>query len=313
MAKLKIIVVGAGHLGTYHARKAVACEDATLLGIVDIDAARRDKLAQSLPYEIETADTLDAFLGRADAAVIATPTVSHCDVASRALKHGMHVLVEKPMTSDSAEALQLLALARHVGRIVQVGHTERFNPAVAAALQLIEQPRYIVAERLGPFTGRSMDVDVVLDLMIHDLDIVAAVVQAELTEVRAIGVPVLSNEVDMASARLQFADGTVAQLSAGRASLEQSRKIRFFTAQRYVSVDCQTREVKSVRRLPADDGSSWPQIVGEPVHVPEGDALQLQMQDFVQAIKLGRAPRVGGSAGLHALRLAEAVKSAMKT
>ncbi len=308
MSKVRVVVVGAGHLGTYHLQKMAADPLATLLGVVDIDAAKRDKAAQT--HEIRAAAELAAFKGQVDAVVIAAPTLHHAQLAEEAMAMGCHLLIEKPITATVAEAERLIALAKERQVMLQVGHTERFNPAIAAALQIADRPRYIIAERLGPFSGRSTDVDVVLDLMIHDLDIVATLIASPLVEARAIGVPIITQATDMAAARLQFADGAVAQLSAGRASLEPSRKLRLFTVERYVSIDCAKREVKSVRRMPAN-GSPWPQIAGEPVDVPPGDALALQDHDFLQAIIDHRAPRVDGAAGLRALALAEAVKQAM--
>jgi predicted dehydrogenase len=307
---VRTIVVGAGHLGTYHLQKLAAEPRAELVGVVEIDGSR---LAQkAAEYGIEGADTLEAFAGRADAAIIATPTVTHRSLASGAVAHGMHVLVEKPIAGTVAEAEAIIAAAREHGRLVQVGHTERFNPAVSAAIAVADRPRYIVAERLGPFSGRSTDVDVILDLMIHDLDIVASLISSPPAEIRAVGVPVLTQAVDMCAARLEFEDGAVAQLSAGRASLEPARKIRLFTLQRYLSIDCATRDVKSVRRLPPEPGSEWPQIVGEPIDVPEGDALELQDRDFIACVQEGRTPRVDGEAGLRALRLAVAIKEALR-
>ncbi len=305
----KIIVVGAGHLGTYHLQKMRADGDARLVGVVELDAVKRAKA--STDFDVPGFATLDAVDIPVDGAVIATTTSTHRALGIAALARGWHVLIEKPIAATAADGAALVEAAAASGRLLQVGHTERFNPAIDAALRVVDQPGYIVCERLGRFSGRSTDVDVVLDLMIHDLDIVATLVHAPLVEVRAIGVPVLTGAVDMAAARLAFADGTVAQLSAGRASLEPARKIRLFTRQRYVSIDCATRQVKSVRRLPADPQSPWPQITGEPIDVPEGDALALQDHDFVRCIIEGRPPRVDGAAGLRALQLAEAVKQAM--
>jgi predicted dehydrogenase len=305
----RVVVVGAGHLGTYHLEKLAASQRADLVGVVDVSTDTRERAAER--FGIRAAADIEAFAGACDAAIIATPTTTHLEVASRALELGWHVLVEKPIAATVDEARELVDLATRVGRIVQVGHVERFNPAVAAALGIADRPRYIVAERLGRFSGRSTDVDVVLDLMIHDLDIVGALVNAPLAEIRAVGVPVMTQEIDMASARLAFADGTVAQLSAGRASLEPSRKLRIFTTQRYVSIDCAKREVKSVRRLPPDPSSPWPQITGELLDVPPGDPLSLQDEDFITCIREGRRPRVDGQAGLRALELAQAIKEAM--
>jgi predicted dehydrogenase len=310
MSRVRVVVVGAGHLGTYHLQKMAADGSAELIGAVDVDPAKRDKAAAN--FKVQVAASLEDFSGQLDAVVVATPTAHHLEVASQALELGCHVLIEKPIAARPEDGRRLVELARARGRILQVGHTERFNPAIAAALKIADRPRYIQAERLGPFSGRSTDVDVILDLMIHDLDIVATLIPSALVEVRAIGVPILTAETDMAAARLQFADGAVAQLSAGRASLEPSRKIRLFTVERYVSIDCAKREVKSVRRLPPTDPKSpWPQIAGELVEVPAGDALALQDHDFLEAILQGRRPRVDGEAGLRALELAAAVEDAL--
>jgi predicted dehydrogenase len=307
MDRVRVVVVGVGHLGTYHLQKVVADDRATLVGIVDTDRSRRERVAAE--YGVPGVENV-AEVEAADAVIVAAPTTAHRQLTEAALERGFHVLVEKPLAATAAEASELAALATESGRWLQVGHNERFNPAVDAALRVADRPRYIVTERLGPFSGRSTDVDVILDLMIHDLDIVASLVEAPLVEVRAVGVPVITSDVDMAAARLQFADGTVAQLSAGRASMEPARKIRLFTVERYVSIDCSTREVKSVRRLPAQN-SEWPQIAGEPVEVSDGDALALQDGDFFSCILEGRPPRVDGAAGARALELAEAVRDAL--
>ena len=262
----RIVVVGAGHLGTYHAQKLAADPQAQLVGIVDVDPQRAAALGHV--HGVPASASLGTFSRDADAAVIATPTLTHGEVSAHALELGWHILVEKPLAHDTHAAEKIVALARARQRILQVGHTERFNPAIAAALAITDRPRYITAERLGRFSGRSTDVDVVLDLMIHDLDIVAHLVKSPIHEIRAVGIPVLTDAVDMASARLAFANGTVAQLSAGRALLEPSRKLRLFTVERYVSIDCAKGEVKSVRRHPAQKPGDWPEIVGEPVNVP---------------------------------------------
>jgi len=308
--KPRIIIVGAGHLGTYHLQKISEDGEAQLVGVVDSSPEHRVDAARA--FGVPTGTRLDEFAGKADAAIIAAPTVAHYELALAALHAKMHVLIEKPIARTTQQAREIIEAARLSGLLVQVGHSERFNPAVAAALAIADRPRYIVTERLGRFSERSTDVDVILDLMIHDLDIVASLIPSPLAEVRASGMPVLTNEIDMAAARLEFEDGAVAQLAAGRASLEPARKIRLFTLERYVSIDCAKREVKSVRRLPPEPGSIWPQITGEPIEVPPGDALQAQDHDFVECVATGRRPRVDGEAGLRALELAEAVKGALK-
>jgi predicted dehydrogenase len=308
----KIVLVGVGHLGTYHLEKLMALctsNEVQIAAVVDVDPERLAKAAARCKSAAFA--SLDDVNVHADAAIVATPTPTHVDVALKAMQRGWHVLVEKPLASTSQEAQQLVEAAQQHGLVLQVGHSERFNPAVEAVMKMLDNPRYIVAERLGPFTGRSTETDVVLDLMIHDLDIVASLVPAALTEVRAIGVPVITEAVDMAAARLAFADGTVAQLSAGRASLEPSRKIRFFTQERYVSVDCATQQVKSIRRLAPAKPGEHPQITGEPVEINGSDALMAQLASFVRCITEGSTPRVDGAAGVRALKLAEAVREAL--
>lgn len=309
----RVVLVGFGHLGRYHAEKLAALDAEGLVefaGIVEIDAGRRRDATAN--YDVPTWSDLAEADSNVTGAIIAAPTRLHAALATQAIQRGWGVLVEKPLCTTVAEGRTLVALADRQGVLLQVGHSERFNPAITAALRIADRPRFIVGERLGPFTGRSTDVDVVLDLMIHDLDVVAALIPAALTEVRAIGVPVLTQSIDMASARLQFADGSVAQLAAGRASLEPSRKLRLFTVERYVSIDCVAREVKSVRRLPAEPGAEWPQVVGEPVEVPAGDNLLLQDRSFVEALAGLHPPVVDGHVGLRALEFAEAIKAALQ-
>jgi predicted dehydrogenase len=337
---VRVVVVGAGHLGRYHLEKFQAHPQARLVGVVDTDSVAREQAMQR--FGIRGGTCAADFAAQADAAIVATPTASHLAVGSDCLHLGLHVLMEKPLAATAAQAQTLVQLAKAQGRILQVGHVERFNPAVVAALQVAQNPRYIVAERLGVFSGRSAEVDVVLDLMVHDLEIVAALTPAALTEVRAVGMAVMTQGIDMAAARLAFADGTVAQLSAGRTSLEASRKLRLFSDTCYVSVDCITRQVKCVRRglgpedatAPApgapsnapsealgpagaaDPASPAPQrllqISGETLKVPPGDPLALQAAAFIEAVQQRSPPRVDGAAGLRAVCLAEAVHAAMQ-
>lgn len=308
MVPVPVVVVGAGHLGTYHLQKMHNDALAELVGVVDLDENKRSRAEEN--FLVPSADSLSAFEGKAEAAIIAAPTVHHTALAREAFSYGMHVLVEKPIAVTATEGRELIHAARQAERCLQVGHVERFNPAVAASLPLLKNPGYIVAERLGPFTGRSTDIDVVLDLMIHDLDIVGALVDSPLREARAVGVPMFTAETDMAAARLEFESGAVAQLSASRGSLEPSRKIRAFTKDRYLSIDCQSREVKSVRREAGSSGKMM-QLAGEPVDVPAGDALANQDHEFLRCIRESRRPTVDGEAGVRALELAEAVSAAL--
>ncbi len=311
MSTVKVAIVGAGHLGTYHLQKMLADPKAQVVGVVEPNLEKRDRASHT--YNVPTYANIREIADTVDAAVIAAPTPLHYSLTKEALQRGWHVLVEKPLTTHAKDAEELVSLARQKKRILQVGHVERYNPAIAAALNVVDEPLYIISERLGPFSGRSGDVDVVLDLMIHDLDIVATLIPSELSEVRAIGVPVLTNAIDMAAVRLQFKNGAVAQLSAGRASLEPSRKIRLFTRQRYVSIDCAKGEVHSVRRLAPEPGQSWPQLAGEPIEVEQADALARQDSDFLNVIRTGATPRVDGVAGWRAVQLAEEIKKVLQT
>jgi predicted dehydrogenase len=312
MTRVRVVLLGAGHLGSYHLQKILADDMAELVAVVEPDAGRahaaRQKLAACAPHCPVVAD-VQQVQSAADAAIIATPTTSHLALSALCFARGWHVLVEKPMAPTAAEGARMIAMAAHHQRLLQVGHLERFNPAVQAALQVAGTPRYVVAERLSPFSGRATDVDVVLDLMIHDLDLLAAFVSAPLTEVRAVGVPVLTDSVDMATARLMFANGTVAQLSAGRTSLRSSRKLRLFSASGYISVDCMARTAQAVHKKNTPGGTT--EISGEQLVVANTDALASQDHAFFSAILNGTTPIVDGAAGLYALQLAEAVIAAM--
>jgi predicted dehydrogenase len=316
VGKVRVVIVGTGHLGSYHIDKMLACTGAILVGLVEPNAARAAAALTRIqrangPTPMPVAATVAAFSQAADAAIIATPTTSHLEVAKACFAKGWHVLVEKPLAQSALAAQSLVQAGADAHRLIQVGHLERFNPAVVVALAQAGIPRYIVAERLGAFTGRATDVDVVLDLMIHDLDLVAAHVGAQLVEARAVGVPVLTDTIDMAAARLTFANGTVAQFSAGRTSIKPSRKLRLFTQSGYTSVDCMARTVQVVRRQPPAHEGDFAQISGEQLQVPPGDALAAQDDAFIQAVRGGTTPLVDGEAGLRAVVLAEAVKLAM--
>jgi predicted dehydrogenase len=308
----RVAVIGAGRLGGFHLDKLAALTRdglATLTAVIETDAKRRAEAAER--WRIKAAARLEDLDTPVDAVVIATPTEHHVPLALAALGRGCDVLVEKPLAKSVAVAEPVVRAAKAAGLILQVGHCERFNPAFVAAQPLIRAPGYIASERLGRFCGRGTDDDVVLDLMIHDLDLVAALVPATLVEVRAIGVPVLTQKIDMAQARLAFDNGVVAQLSAGRVSLEPVRKLRVFTPERYLSIDCLNNEVKSIKRESSDDTNA-PSIAFEPVAVERTDALLCQDRAFVRAVRERSTPLVDGEAALAALRLAEAVLHGMQ-
>lgn len=308
---LKMAVIGVGHLGRWHAQKVRQIPGAELVGLCEPNADRAAEMAKefSLACVREVAQ-----LPPIDAAVIATPTSQHAEIAASLMRRGVHVLVEKPVVKTEADAQLLATIAKDFPQVVvQVGHIERFNPGVVAAQRVFDRPWYMVAERLGPFKPRSLDVDVIDDLMIHDLDLALAWMGGEVTDVRAVGMSVMTHLVDMANARIEFASGAVAQLTASRASLESSRKLRLFTEERYLSLDLEKKEAKSVRRLKAAEPGGWPEIEGEPMEVENHDALLMEVQAFVEACVTKTTPKVTLEDGLRAVRLAWLVKEKMRT
>ncbi len=300
---LRVAVVGVGYLGRHHARILAALEGVALVGVVDKDADRA--------AEIAGAHGTSAFaraedLPEVDAVTVAVPTESHAEAATPFLERGVSVLVEKPLTRTLEEADALIAAAARGGALLAVGHTERFNPAVAAALPHISSPGFVEVHRLGTFPERSLDIDVVFDLMIHDIDVLLATVGSEVASIDAVGVPVLTPRVDIANARLRFESGCIANLTASRISRERVRKVRFFQPQSYLSIDYASQEAEWYR-LRTDQAP--PQIEGGRLVIERDEPLRLELADFVGAIRSGGAPRVTGLAGRRALALAHRITS----
>lgn len=304
---MRAVVVGVGHLGKHHARILASLPGVTLAGVVDTDAERASQVAA----ERGTSAYADVAQvpGKIDVAVVAVPTESHARIAHWLLESGVHTLVEKPMTQTIAEADALIAAARSRGVILAVGHSERFNPAVVAARPHLTDPRFIEVHRLGQLPGRSLDIDVVLDLMIHDLDLILSLVPSEVDGVEAVGVPVLTPRIDIANARLRFANGCIANLTASRISREPVRKIRFFQQDAYVSIDTAAREVELWRLVPQPAGA--PTIGGGKLDVAGDEALKGELEDFLGAVRDGRAPAVTGQQGRAALALATRIVELM--
>ena len=303
---VRLAVVGVGHLGRHHARVLAAMPGAALVGVHDHHEGRAEQVAGAQGLQV-LADP-ERVAEAADAVVIATPTNAHAELATFFLERGRDVLVEKPIAATLAEADELVALARRRGRVLAVGHVERHNPAVGAALGTVVRPLFIEAHRLGVFTPRGLDVDVVLDLMIHDLQLVSAWVGEPVREIRAAGAPVLTPRLDIAQARIEFEGGCVANLTASRVSSERMRKLRVFSADVYCSVDMDGRTVEA-SRLWRDAGG--PRIEALRVPVPGGDSLELELADFVAAVRERREPLVNGEAARDALRLAGLVSEAI--
>lgn len=307
--RLRVAVVGVGHLGRHHARILSTLEGAQLVAVVDTNAERAAAAAASTGAPAR-ADFRE-IVGDVDAVTVAVPTELHREVALPFLERGVAVLVEKPMARSLAEADDLIAAARASGATLAVGHTERYNPAVAAVLPLVTSPRFIEVHRLGAFPERSLDIDVVFDLMIHDLDIILALVRSEVESIEAVGVPVLTAKYDIANARLRFASGCIANVTASRISKERVRKIRFFQPDAYISIDYAAQEVEGWR-LVRKDGAR-PAIEGGPLPVARDEPLRRELADFVQAVREKRPPLVDGDAGRRALELATRIAEKMES
>jgi predicted dehydrogenase len=303
---VRLAVVGVGHLGRHHARLAADLPGVALVGIHDHHEGRAEEVARERGLTVLAGP--EEVARRAEAVVIATPTSSHGSLSRFFLERGLDVLVEKPITGAVADASELVALARERRRVLGVGHVERYNPAVAAVLSRVPEPVFIEGHRLGLFAPRSLDVDVVLDLMIHDLQIVTDLVRRPVREIRAAGMPVVTGKIDIANARIEFEGGCVANLTASRVSAERMRKLRVFGRSIYCSVDMHAR---SVHAFALGDGSGPSRIVPVTVPVEEGDPLARELSDFVAAVRERRDPLVSGEVGRDALVLAERVREAI--
>jgi predicted dehydrogenase len=300
---LRVAVIGVGYLGRHHARILSALPGVDLVAVVDIDRPRAEQIAA----EHGTAALTDSreVLGRVDAVTIAVPTERHAAIALPFLTSGVSALIEKPMARSLEEADGMIAAARQADVTLAVGHTERFNPAVTTARPFLSDPRFIEVHRLGTFPERSLDIDVVFDLMIHDLDVVLSLVASEVESIDAVGVPVLTGKVDIANARLRFANGCIANVTASRISRDRVRRIRFFQPSAYVSIDYATQKVERWQLLRKDGG--LPAIQGGDVVVTNEEPLKLELADFVDAVTLRRPPGVTGEEGRRALELADAI------
>jgi predicted dehydrogenase len=304
--RLRVAVVGVGHLGRHHARILSGLPDVELVAVADSNSDRGREVAAAAGTRV-VADFRE-LLGQVDAVTIAVPTQSHAEVALPFLERGTAALVEKPLARSLAEADRMIAAADDSGATLAVGHTERHNPAVRTASALVCDPRFVEVHRLGAFTDRSLDIDVVFDLMIHDLDIVLSLVRAEVERIDAVGVPVLTSRIDIANARLRFANGCIANLTASRISRDQIRKIRFFQRDAYVSIDYAEQEVELYRLV---RGAEGPAIDGGRIAVERQEPLLSEIVDFVTAVQNGRQPAVTGEQGRRALAVATRIVESM--
>ncbi len=334
MHKLKVAVVGVGHLGKFHARVLSEMEDVELVGVVDIDAKIAGETAAK--YNTTPYSSHNEIIDKVDAVSIAVPTNLHYEIGRDFLARGIPAMIEKPITEDAATARKLVDIAREKNTILQVGHIERFNPAIVATREIIDTPRFIESHRLAPYSFRSRDVDVVMDLMIHDIDIILNLVNSPLKEVRAVGHPVISKSEDIANARLTFESGCVANITASRLSLEAARKVRVFCDHCYVSLDYGKRtaqlfrpcesirngtfdiedflgktdlsNVKDLRDIVFKDF-----VAVEEVPMNQADQLESELGAFVECVREGRRPLVSGEDGLLALEVAERIIEAIRS
>jgi predicted dehydrogenase len=299
-----------GYLGRFHAEKYAAAPGAVLTAVVDRDPGRAREVAAASGARALTDHR--ALAGLVDCASVVVPTRDHAAVANDLLRAGIDVLVEKPLASTAAEGAAMVATAAAHGRLLQVGHVERFNPALRAAAQVIGAPRFLECHRLAPFVERGTDVDVIRDLMIHDLDVIQSFVGTEVVHVESVGVPVLTPQVDIANARLRFASGCIANVTASRVSLKRERKLRIFQHDAYVAIDYDQRTVRTCRRLPPSTPGVLPEIVVEEHDAGQGDPLADEIAAFLAAVASRGVPVVGGAAGLAALELAERIVASLE-
>jgi predicted dehydrogenase len=302
MQTVRTAVIGVGYLGRFHAQKYAALPGCELVAVVDANATNREAVAAETRCRA-VADYRD-ILGEVDAVSIATPTPLHYPIARECLERGIHVLVEKPITTTLEEARSLVETAARAGRVLQVGHLERFNAAILALAGTLGTPRFVESHRLAPFKERGTDVNVVLDLMIHDIDLIQSLVGSPIVSIDAVGTSVFSAGLDIANARIRYASGCVANTTASRVSMKMERKLRLFQDDAYISIDLQQKVLTVVRKPPQGSDAPRGQVVIEERSYEQGDALKHEIEAFLDSIRAGKPPVVSGEDGLRALETA---------
>lgn len=315
MTTIRSAVVGVGYLGKFHADKFAALPNSNLIGVCDSDKSRCDEVASLL----NTTAFYDyhELVGKVDAVSIAVPTALHYKIAKTFLEAGVHVLLEKPITDNLADAEELIELAKKHQVVFQIGHLERFNSVLVALDNVIDNPRFIESTRLAPFKPRGTDINVVLDLMIHDIDIIQRIVNSPVAEIRANGAPVLSNMIDIANARIQFENGCVANVTASRVSFKTERKLRMFQHDAYIVMDMHNKKLSIHRKGVSELFPGVPDITSEEQAFEQGDALMEEIKSFLQAIESKSIPAVTGEDGKNALataiQITQIVRSQMES
>lgn len=312
MGKVRVGVVGVGYLGQHHARIFSELSGVELAGVVDTDMGRAREIAGK--YKTEAFTSHEGLIGKVQAVSIVAPTSAHRDLAADFLRAGVDVMVEKPMTVTIEEADDLVTLAEEKSLILQVGHLERFNSAVRKMVEMTTRPMFIECNRLSPFPDRSTDVDVVLDLMIHDIDIILSLVGSPVKNIHAVGIPVISRNVDIANARMEFESGCVANVTSSRISIKKERKIRLFQPDTYISLDYQNQEIHAYHRISnKKDPEGRPDIVGGKVKVRKEEPLKAELEAFVESVSTRQRPLVSGFEGREALKVAMRVQGEIKS
>ncbi len=303
--KIRVGVVGVGYLGRFHALIYSRMPDVELVGVVDADSGRAAEVANE--SSCQAFGHQDELLGRVDAVSIVVPTTAHLEAARPFLERGIHMLLEKPIASNQQEGATIVRLAAEQGAVLQIGHLERFNSGVMELARRIDKPRFIEAHRMGGFVERATDVDVISDLMIHDIDIILSLVNSDIKHIAAVGTPVLTSHVDIANARIEFSNGTVANVIASRASEAQMRRIRVFQPNAYLSLDFAEQTLDMAWPQPRDD-REWPDIARDRIHVEPVKPLDAELAAFVDCARTGKPPLVDGRVGLEALDVALQVR-----
>ncbi|MCP4714204.1 MAG: Gfo/Idh/MocA family oxidoreductase [Deltaproteobacteria bacterium] len=303
MKQVRVGVIGVGYLGKFHAEKYAALPQAELVGVVDTDAAASRELGERL--QVPSYNNCQALFDIVDAVSIVVPTEHHHAIARECLDHGIDVLVEKPMTTTLAEADDLIQAAQTNSRILQVGHLERFNAALLSLDGILQTPMFIESHRLAPFKDRGTDVDVILDIMIHDIDIILNITSSPVKSIQAVGVPVVSSKNnDIANVRLEFESGCVANVTASRISAKEMRKIRVFQQDAYLSIDFAAQQVEVYKKFDGGADYDSPQIMYDLIDITQGDSLKAEIESFLQAVQTRSLPTVPGEAGRNALKVA---------
>jgi predicted dehydrogenase len=308
--KIKTAVIGVGHLGKEHARVYHTIETAELVAVCDTNETNGRAIAER--YGVRFTSDYRELLGEVEAVSVATPTINHHEATCAFLEAGVSVLVEKPISHTLAEADEMIRLAEAKGVVLQVGHIERFNPAFRALQQQLTAPKFFEAHRMGIFTLRSLDIDVVMDLMVHELDIISSLVSSEVVRIEAVGIPILTPKIDLANARLEFANGCIANITASRVAGERMRKLRIFQPNEYYSLDYAEQQVGMFKLLPPKAEGALPEIVAQGLEITKREPLLAEIESFVSAVRSRTAPVVTGAEGRRALALALEVLDKIK-